>query len=243
MLRQSLDYPRTGDDAVKTLLIGSILTLASVLLLPTVLVVGYVLRVLRGTDETDAPVFDDWEELLVDGLKGTAVTLAYFAVPILAGLVVAIGLLVAVSTFTVTSGSGAVPPRSAVAGGGLVLFGLTLVGLLAVVWSLAASYVLPAGLTRLATTGELGSAFAFRDLWTTVTTGSYATAWLLALAVSVGAGLVTGVVSLVPAVGAVASAFVLFYATVVAARLYGEGVARATPVESGPDAESTEQIA
>lgn len=243
MLRESLDYPRTGDDAVKTLLIGGLLTLASVLIVPTIVVVGYLLRVLRGADETDAPVFDDWETLLVDGLKGTAVTLAYFAVPILAGIAVAVGLLVTVSTFTVTSGTTAVPPRSAVAGGGLVILALSLVGLFALSWSVAASYLLPAALARLATTDEMSSALAVRDLWTTVATGSYTTAWLLALAVSVGAGFLMGIVSLVPVVGAVASAFVFFYANVVAFRLYSEGVTRATPVENGPETDPNEQVA
>jgi hypothetical protein len=242
MLQESLEYPASGDDAVKTLLIGGILTLASVLLLPVIVVLGYLVRVLRTTidGEEEPPVFEDWEALLVDGLKATGVALAYFAVPVIVSILLAVSVLFTVSTTVVVSEAGdVVAEPAAVAGGGLIVL-LFLVGtIFSVFWSLAAAYVLPASLARLATTDRIGAAFQFREIWTTVKTGGYAVPWLLALAVSIAAGFVVGVVSLIPAIGAVAVAFVYFYTNVVAFRLYGEGVVRATPVETVPETETS----
>ena len=79
MISESLNYLRNGEDWVKTVLIGGVLGLLSVLIVPTFLVIGYLLRVVRATMKGDEepPVFDDWGEMAIDGVKGFAIAFVY----------------------------------------------------------------------------------------------------------------------------------------------------------------------
>ena len=49
MIQDALNYLRADDDWTRTVLIGGILSLLGVLVVPTLLVFGYLVRVLRGT--------------------------------------------------------------------------------------------------------------------------------------------------------------------------------------------------
>ncbi|MFO8114408.1 MAG: DUF4013 domain-containing protein, partial [Halorubrum sp.] len=85
MISASLDYLRDGDDAIVTVLVGGLLLLASPLVVPSILVLGYVSRVLRRTADGDdtPPAFEAWGDLLVEGAKAFAVTLVYSLLPLL----------------------------------------------------------------------------------------------------------------------------------------------------------------
>lgn len=242
MLRDALDYPRRGDDAVTTVLIGGLLTLFSVLLLPLVPILGYAIRVFRDSaaEEDVPPVFDDWGELFTDGLQGLAVTLAYFAVPLVTSLLAVLAVAVFLPVAVVGAGSGP-DPAAVSAVGGLTLLVFGVLGLVSLVWSLAAGFLLPAALARLAATDEIGSAFALRSVWRTAATSGYVTAWLLALVVGVATSVVSGLLGFLPVVGAVAAAFVAWYATVVSVRLYAAGVEAATPTPPSGEEPTTEQ--
>src|SRR6056297_3190374 len=84
MFEDSLTYLRDGDDAVRTILVGGLLSVLGFLIVPAVLVQGYVLRVLgRVADgDTDPPAFDDWGALAVDGVKALVVAAVYAVVPV-----------------------------------------------------------------------------------------------------------------------------------------------------------------
>lgn len=84
MLEDALSYPRR-DDSWRTVVIGGLLTCFGFLLLPLFVVYGYGVHVLRSSalGEAEAPPFDDWSDLLVDGLKAFAISLAYGFVPFL----------------------------------------------------------------------------------------------------------------------------------------------------------------
>ncbi len=213
MLNDAITYPKDGTDARKTILIGGVLTILSVLLVPIAFVTGYVVRVIRAVNAGDRqpPVFDEWGELFVDGLKGIAIMLAYFLVP-----------AIAVAGFVAV---GAALGSTAVA---------VLGALVALPLWLAAWYVGSVGFLNFAVTGRLGAAFEFGTLRPILTSGTFATAWLIGLGILVLGGLVTGMIGLIPIVGLL-GAFVGFYATVAAAYCYARGFADATPIESAPE--------
>ncbi|MFC7046379.1 DUF4013 domain-containing protein [Halobacteriaceae archaeon GCM10025711] len=84
MLSEALNYPAEGDDAITKILIGSFLVLLSPLLVPAVLAYGYGMRILReaaGGDVEEPPMFENWMELFVDGLKAFVVFIAYQIIP------------------------------------------------------------------------------------------------------------------------------------------------------------------
>lgn len=211
MIETALGYPYDEGDGLKAILIGSVLTLVGFLIVPVVFVVGYSLRVMRAVTagEQTPPAWDEWGELFVDGLRGIAVTLVYFALP-------GIGLSIAgAAVFVPFAGDGGIQIAGIV---------LAIVGLVSLPFLLAALYVAPAALVGVAVTQRLGPAVAFGRLWAVVTTGRYATAWLAAFAVSLVATVLSGVLAGLTLIGGLLSPVVSFYAAIVSAHLYAKGV-------------------
>jgi len=209
MITESLTYLRESDGWVKTVVIGGLLTFLGFLVVPTVLVAGYLVRVLRATMHGDdtPPRFDDWGSLAGDGVRAVAIAVVYGLVPAFLVAVTA-GLAAAVA------GPG---PRT-----GLVVGAVTFVGgLLALVLGLLAAYIVPAAVANYAEQGSFRSGFAVGDLRPVLTSGTYATAWVMGFAIILGAGVVTALLSIVPFLGTVVGAFVSFYAIASAYYLVG----------------------
>lgn len=83
-LRGALGYLfRDRDEAVTTAVIGGLCTFLSFLVVPQIVVLGYVVRVLRAVESDERPPrFDRLRALLVDGTKAYAIWLAWMAVPL-----------------------------------------------------------------------------------------------------------------------------------------------------------------
>lgn len=221
MLTEALEYPRARDDWLKTIVVGGLLALFSFLVIPAILVAGYLVRVLRGSmaGNERPPAFRDWGDLFGDGLRATVIVLVYGIVP---AVVVAVTALVAT---TVAAGGGDV----AVGTGGLVVILGTLVAL---VFGLLAAYIIPAAVANYAEEGRLGAGFEFGKLRPVLFSGSYATAWLTAFAIVLVASIVSGVLNIVPLLGAVVGAFVGFFAAVAAYYVIGRAWGEMHSVES-----------
>jgi len=209
MITESLTYLRESDGWVKTVVIGGLLTLLGFLVVPTVLVAGFLVRILRATMHGDdtPPRFDDWGSLAGDGLRAFAIALVYGLIP---------ALLIAVTAGLAAAAAGP-GPRT-----GLVVGAVTFVGgLLALVFGLLAAYIVPAAVANYAEQGSIRSGFAVGDLRPVLTSGTYATAWVMGFAVILGAAVVTALLNVVPLLGTVAGAFVSFYAITAAYYIVG----------------------
>jgi len=230
MISASLNYLRDGDDAVVTVLIGGALLLASPLVVPSVLVLGYVSRVLRRTADGDdaPPAFEAWGELLVDGLKAFVVAFVYSLVPL---AVLAVTAVVSVGAFVVVPGGGGSGTFLGTFVAGVIVLAL---GIAAFAVSLVGLYVTPAALAAVADSGRLGDGFAVGTLWTVVTKRAYATGWLTAAAVVLAGVLAVGVLSVVPVLGTIAGLFAQFYALVAAAAIIGWTWTDVRPVAAEP---------
>lgn len=229
MISESLRYLQNSDKTIETVLIGGILTAMSFLLIPVFIVSGYLVRVLQRTmDGSDEPpVFEDWESLLVDGLKAFAIALVYGLVPAIIGFVLVGGGIMAA-----LSGD-----AGALIGGTSILVGV----LLSVVLGLAAWYIIPAATANFAETGRLSDGFDFGTLRPVLLNGTYATGWLMALGVIVLGGIVVSLLSVIPFIGALAGVFVSFYATVTAYYIIGHTWADLRPVETRREGVADEQ--
>ncbi|MFB6177936.1 MAG: DUF4013 domain-containing protein [Halobaculum sp.] len=210
MFEAAVRYPYDEGDGLRAIAIGSVLTLLGGLVIPTILVTGYALRTIRAVadGETHPPVWDEWGALFVDGLRGTAVTVAYFLLPSV--------------LFLGSVGLAFVP----FVGGSPRAFGLiaVVVALVSLPLFLVAAYVAPAALVGVAVTDRLGAAVAFGRLWTVVTTADYAVAWVSAVVLTLGASFLTGILTGLTVVGGLFGAVFSFYALVAAAYLYAHGV-------------------
>jgi hypothetical protein len=206
MLGDALAFPTRSSDWIGTALVGALLTLGGLLILPAVVVQGYMVRVMAAAARgDDAPSFTDWGGLFVDGLKLLVVALVYGLVAFVPMVAVAVVL----GTGAALAGSEAI---AGIAGlGGLAFGGL---GLLAV------AYLVPAAAANLAIEGRLGAAFALGTVLRGALSLRYALAWLAAAVVSLVGSLVG-----TPLVLVLVGFVVLFYAQVVTFYLYGRGFA------------------
>ncbi|MBX0294336.1 DUF4013 domain-containing protein [Haloarcula nitratireducens] len=236
MLEDALRFPWNGEKKGETLLVGGLLSLLGFLFVPLLFVYGYLVRVIRQVaagEPERPPVFDDWGELLVDGVVAFVISLVYLLVPTVAIAFVG-GLFLFPVIVVEGSAAGAVGPRS-----GLLAVGGLLLALLALSASflllLAAAYLAPAGVAAFARTGRFGAAFSPSHLRTVGGDRRYATGWLVAVVVGFLAQVVAGAVG-ATGLGALLVPFVLFYGSVASAYAIGVGVS-----ELGLTAETDEE--
>lgn len=217
-LAETIQYPMERDDWITTVLIGGILILLSFLVVPVFAAYGYVIQTIRESlsGASEPPAFDDWGELLIDGVQGWLITLVYMVVPAIVALVAVGGSAVAI----VTGGD-----AGAAAGIGGLLFGLALSALLSLVFG----YFAVVGVVNFAREDRFAAGFDFGVIRTVALDREYAVAWLLSVGVFVAASLVNAV----PVVGWILTPFASFYAAVVAADLWADGFAGAHTATAG----------
>jgi hypothetical protein len=222
MLSDALRYPANSDGWIRTILIGGLLTVLSVLILPWFLLQGYYVRVLHGVTNDDPvpPRFDEWGDLLVDGLKlfvlNVLVTIVFL------GVQVAAAALADAGSFLSAPPTGPAGPGSAPSA--LVIFGLFGVILLI-------SYVVPAMFANFAREDSLAAAFDVSAIRAGALTREYLIAWVLAVVVGVVLGFVASLLSLL-----LVGLFGLFYVQVVTYYLFGRGFAEG--LDTGGNAEA-----
>ncbi|WP_123621059.1 DUF4013 domain-containing protein [Halorubrum sp. CSM-61] len=212
MLEDGLSYPIRGD-WIGRIIIGGILGFLSVLLLPAFVIVGYLVRVLEQTvgGEDVPPEFTDWGDLLMKGVIGTVITIAYTVIPV---------VLYAVVVAVVAGTSGAVGgDAGALIGVVGVLLALAFVPVLFLVY-----YAVPAALSAYAARGELSAAFDVGLLKPALLSTEYLVAVLMPIVVAVITWVVTAVLA-ATVVGLLLVPFVQFYGQVAVFRMFGSAFA------------------
>lgn len=226
-IAEAVSYPTESDDYLKTILIGGVLTILSFLVVPIILVTGYLVSIAKARydGQSAPPVFDDWETLLIDGLKATVIGLVYMLVPLLVAGVLIGGSLVAIAT-----GS-----RS---GAALGLGGLFGAFLLTTVLFLIFGYVAAAAVLNFAHEDSISAGFDFERITTLVTSGDYLVAWVAVIAVNIVVGIINGILGIVPILGSIAGLFIAFYGQMVGAHLWADGYINTFSLESTSGSEA-----
>jgi hypothetical protein len=216
-------YPMESDDWTTTVLIGGLLALFSFLLVPLVLLYGYLVRVIRAgiDDDPEPPTFGDWGDLAVEGLVSFLIILVYQLLPI-----VVFAVTVGGSVLAFASGSDA--------GVGLGLAGL-LGGLsLTLVLTLVFGYVGIIGVANYAHEGSFGDGFDLDVIRDVALDGAYAVPFVAGVGFLFVAGAVASFVASIPLLGVlgILGAFLTFYAQIAAGRLWGRGFADARGLDA-----------
>jgi len=205
-------YPTQGEDWLKTTLIGGALIFLGFLFIPLLFVYGYIVRVIRGSLANDSvpPAFDDWGELLVDGVQAWIISVVYLIVPLIVAAITVGGSFTAIAT------GGEV---GAVVGTSSLILGFTASALLSLVFA----YLAVIALVNFTREGRFGAAFEFDLIKTVALDREYAIPWL----VSVGVFIAVSLVGMIPFLGWVLTPFVTFYAAIIAGNLWANGFAQA----------------
>lgn len=212
MIAEAFTYPWREEDWLRTVGVGGLLTLGAPLVLPALLLQGYLLRVLRSAvrGERTAPPFENWRGLLTDGARLLVVQVGYALVP---AAVAAVGVGVAAAGAFWLDRQVLEVGGLAVAGSGGVLLGV-------------AVFVLPAGMAHFARERNLRAAF---DV-TTVARAAFSPEYVSAFALAVVVGAV-GSVAAAAATTVLLGPFVLFYVQVAVYYMFARGYVRGRDLE------------
>lgn len=218
MLQEALEYPKSGDEAVKRIVVGGVLSLLSILVIPAFIVSGYLIRVIRNVSsgEEQPPTFNDWSELFVDGIKVTVIGLAYMGMPI---------ILYILMIFMFGFGGQSSMPASME----LVLVLMFLVPLL----FLISGYLLPAAIVRFANEERMSAAFEFGTLKDLLFSVEYLVAWVLVFALSIIVGIVSNILA-ITVIGLVLVPPLSFYMQVSTVYLFGQSYVKTFDLDDAP---------
>lgn len=228
MLEEGLSYPFKGDNSIGRNLIGGLLLVFFWLFVPLLAFFGYIVRVLRTTaeGEENPPEFGDWGDMIVDGLKGMVVFLAYGIIPY--------ALLFGIITFMGVLGQAGESGQAIAGGIGILGFLLTLVV------SVVVQYIVPAALANFAREERIGAAFDFSTLQNVLLSSDYFVAWLLPIVVFVllyGIGIFLAIT----VVGLILLPWLYFYGFVVTYRMFGMAYAKALDLDGDSAEPGTDQ--
>ncbi len=168
--KQLLSYPFADEKSGKKILIGSLLLFGAMIIpvIPLLIVLGYIMRISKriidGDGQLALPEWADWEEYLKDGFKWF-VTAFIFALPLI--IIFFVGYFLYFASF-IGMGSfdnsynpsiwSVILPFFAIG----VLFITMFIGTFLSMFELI---ILPVGLMHVVHTGEISSAFKFKEWW------------------------------------------------------------------------------
>jgi hypothetical protein len=187
--QELLLYPFHDEDWIKKVVIYGLVMFLGIFIIPLPLLGGYGLRLLRGVVETGEPRLPEWDDfgdLYRDGLAQIVISIVY-GLPL---YILLCGAMVPLfgAPFAMATADNA--PGLAV-GGMIVGYGLAfgLIGLASLI-GLFVSFILYVALARYVDTGDLGSAFRFREVWDTLKAnlGHFALAFAVYYGLSAGLG-------------------------------------------------------
>ncbi|MFW6448175.1 MAG: DUF4013 domain-containing protein [Halobacteriota archaeon] len=205
---EAVRYPTNRDSWLTTIIIGGLLWIFSFLLIPIFLVYGIAIRAMERSmagDETP-PQFEDWGDLLVDGIQAWLIGLIYTIIPL-----ILLWFVLGATLFGAALG-GDESVGAAIAG---AFFGFVVVSLIALVFG----YIASAAVVNFAREKRFGAGFDFDVIRQVVTSSEY----LIAFIVVVALFFVVGIVTAVSLIGWIIAPFLTFYLSLVAARILSGG--------------------
>jgi hypothetical protein len=203
IISDSLSYP--SQDWKKVLILG-FLFLISFLIIPAFLVMGYFFRVLKGSIAgfDELPDFDEWGEMLIDGLKIFVVQFVYFLIPT---IIILIGVWASIASISVTEAGNLTNP-GLVFGlmGGTAIIGIILAIILGLIASIAIA-------NMALNNGEFGAAFRFSEILEKIAMigwGKYIVWYIVMIIIGLIGGFIAGILNIIPFIGTIIALLVVY---------------------------------
>lgn len=165
VISDSMKYPST--DWKKVIILG-LLFMFSFLIVPLFLLYGYVFRVIKASlaGVEDLPDFEEWGEMLVDGIKLFLVYIIYMLPAIIIGIYSVFAFIMALHSFGNLNPATTIDPTIIYSLlGGSAAFGIGF----ALIYILIIYPIMAVGVGNMAFyNGDLGSAFKLGDIFSTI---------------------------------------------------------------------------
>lgn len=217
---------------ISKLLIGVLMTLTGFLIVPALILQGYLVKIIRrvmsGQDD-ELPEWSDYGNLLRDGFFVTAGQLIWF-LPLILLLVIA----------GVTTGGFASMVEGSDAAGLIATGGGMLILCVTLVLVVAALFLTPALLIQYAIKGEFGALFRFGEIRDLIRDhmADILIAFLVTLVASFAISVVFGVLAIIPCLGWIAAIILGLavgpYVSYVTSHLYGQIAVKALGNKGAP---------
>ena len=201
---------------ISKLLIGVLMTLTGFLIIPALILQGYLIKIIRqvmGGQNDELPEWSDYGDLLRDGFFVTVGQLIWFLPLILALLVVG-----------VTTGGFASMVEGSGASGLIATGGGLLILCLALLLVVAALFLTPALLIQYAIKGEFGALFRFGEIRDLIR--DHMADILIVFLVTLVASTIIGAVAFIPCLGWIIALAAGPYISFVSGHLYGQIAAK-----------------
>jgi hypothetical protein len=224
VVSDSLKYP--SSDWTKVVILG-VLLLISFLIIPLFLAIGYTFRVIKAslTGIEELPTFDEWGEMMIDGIKVFVVYLVYSLPAIIISVFSLISMwysIVSLDHITQISGTTLTPEMVFSIFGGTALVGLIIAG----IYILVIYPIMAVGIGNMAYyDGELGAAFRFSEIIEIISQIGWVDLiiwYVVVLIVGIVISFIGGIIGIIPILGWIILIFLvypyiyLFYARTVA---------------------------
>jgi hypothetical protein len=209
---------------ISKLLIAVVMSILSFLILPALILQGYLVKIIRqvmGGEWDGLPEWDDYGKLLKDGFF---VTVAQFVYTLPFILLMIIGGLATGGISSLSSGDDLA--AVAATGGGILLFCLI------ILLAIAFLFLTPAILIQYAVKDDFGACFRFGEVFDIIRnyTADILIAFLVTVVAAIVLSLVLGVLAIIPCLGWIAAAVIGLaigpYITFVTGHLYGQIAAK-----------------
>jgi hypothetical protein len=230
-INKSIRYVTDDKQWMSKLLIAVLMSILSFLILPALILQGYVVKIIRqvmGGDWDGLPEWGDYGKLLKDGFFVTVTELVY-ALPFI--LLMIVGGLVTGGIGSLSSGDDLA--AIAATGGGLMLVCLVILLVIAFL------FLTPAILIQYAIKDDFGALFRFGEVFDIIRnhTADILVAFVVTLVAAFALSLVLGVLSIIPCLGWIAAAVLGLavgpYITFVSGHLYGQIAAKVLGNKAG----------
>jgi hypothetical protein len=240
-IEDAITYPFEDPDWVNKLLILGAIALAGFIvpILPWVFIYGYAAQITRQAALEGGlprlPKWDDWQALLIDGLRATAVYLVY-SLPVVVLIFTAIGSIF-VPTFSAiiadtTAGAGDEVVAPLLLLGMLAFFALLLLTFFV---SMIVGLFTPLPQTRAIVEQRFAAAFEPRPVWALAKAnfGGLVITWLLVagigLLASIGVQVLAATIILAPVGAVLMTAYMPLVKAALYARLYRDSIEKSKP--------------
>ncbi len=230
-VNKSFRYVMDDKQWLSKLLIGVLMSILAFLILPALILQGYLVKVIRhvmGGNWDSLPEWDDWGKLLKDGFF---VTVAQFIYTLPFIILMFLGMAATGGVASLSDGSDVA--ALATTGGGLILFCLI------ILFAVAFLFLTPAILIQYAIKDEFSACFRLGEVADIIR--NHMADILIAFLVTVVAGIVLsllfGILAIIPCLGWIAAALIGLavgpYITFVTGHLYGQIAAKVLDNKAG----------